>query len=56
MERVALDAVDPAVEAQRARNVFQTREWLEFVARSQGAEPVVARVERDASPLGRSRG
>jgi hypothetical protein len=50
--RVPLDAVDPAIEAQRARNVFQTREWLEFVARSQGAEPVVAHIERDGVPVG----
>ena len=52
IERVPLDAVHPAVEAQRARNVFQTREWLEFVARSQGAEPVVAHIERDGVPVG----
>ena len=44
LERVPLDGVDPAIEAQRGRNVFQTREWLEFVARTQGAEPVVVHV------------
>jgi CelD/BcsL family acetyltransferase involved in cellulose biosynthesis len=52
LERVSLDGVDPAVEAQRGRNVFQTREWVEFVARTQAAEPVVARVERDGVAVG----
>jgi hypothetical protein len=52
LERVPLDSVHPAVEKQRARNVFQTPEWLEFVARTQGAEPVVAQVERDGVPVG----
>ena len=28
LERVGLDEVDPAVEALRTRNVFQTPEWL----------------------------
>jgi hypothetical protein len=36
----------------RTRNVFQTREWLEFVERTQGAEPVVAHVERDGEVVG----
>jgi CelD/BcsL family acetyltransferase involved in cellulose biosynthesis len=40
------------VEAQRGRNVFQTHEWLEFVARSQGAEPVVVQFERDGEAVG----
>lgn len=52
LERVPLDEVDPAIEALRAGNVFQTREWLEFVSRSQHAEPVVARVERDGEVVG----
>ncbi len=34
------------------RNVFHTREWLEYVARTQRAEPVVAHVERDGELVG----
>jgi CelD/BcsL family acetyltransferase involved in cellulose biosynthesis len=52
LERLSPDEVDSVVESQRAHNVFQTREWLEFVARTQGAEPVVARVERDGVAVG----
>jgi CelD/BcsL family acetyltransferase involved in cellulose biosynthesis len=49
---VPLDGVDPTIEARRSRNVFRTREWLEFLARTQQAEPVVAHVERDGVPVG----
>jgi CelD/BcsL family acetyltransferase involved in cellulose biosynthesis len=52
LERVPLEGVDPTIEAHRTRNVFQTREWLEFVARTQQAEPVVAHVERDGEVVG----
>jgi CelD/BcsL family acetyltransferase involved in cellulose biosynthesis len=52
LERVPLDEVDPAIDDLRTRNVFQTREWLEFVERTQGAEPVVAHVERDGEVVG----
>ena len=52
LERVPLDGVDPAIDDLRTRNVFQTREWLEFVERTQGAEPVVAHVERDGEVVG----
>jgi CelD/BcsL family acetyltransferase involved in cellulose biosynthesis len=52
LKRVPLGGVDPAIEARRSQNVFRTPEWLEFVARSQGAEPVVAHVERDGQPVG----
>jgi hypothetical protein len=52
LERVPLDGVDPSIESRRSSNVFRTREWLEFVARTQGAEPVVAHVERDGEPVG----
>ena len=52
LERVPLDGVDPAIEGQRGRNVFQTREWLEFVARTQGAEPVVLHFEREGVAVG----
>lgn len=40
-----LDALDD-------RNVFQTREWIEFVEATQGAEPVVARVRDGARTVG----
>ena len=52
LERVPLDGIDPAIEARRSRNVFRTREWLEFLARTQEGEPVVAHVERDGVPVG----
>jgi CelD/BcsL family acetyltransferase involved in cellulose biosynthesis len=53
LQRVPFDGVDwEAMDAFSDRNVFQTREWLEFVARTQGAEPVVARVERAGEPAG----
>ena len=52
LERVPVDGVDPTVEAQLTRNPFQTREWLEFVARTQQGEPVVAHVERDGEVVG----
>jgi CelD/BcsL family acetyltransferase involved in cellulose biosynthesis len=52
LERISPDEVDSAVDAQRAHNVFQTREWLDFVAHTQGVEPVVARVERDGVAVG----
>jgi CelD/BcsL family acetyltransferase involved in cellulose biosynthesis len=34
------------------RVIFQTREWLEFVARTQGAEPVVAAVQSNGDTVG----
>lgn len=45
LERVPLPEV-PWSELDRRsdRTVFQTREWLDFLTESQGAEPVVARV------------
>jgi CelD/BcsL family acetyltransferase involved in cellulose biosynthesis len=52
LERVSPDEVDSAVATKPARNVFQTPEWLDFVARTQGAEPVFARVERDGVQVG----
>jgi len=52
LERVSLDAVDPGIDALRTRNVFQTPEWLEYVARTDQAEPVVAHVERDGELVG----
>jgi hypothetical protein len=53
LERVPLEEVDwEPVDAFSDRNVFQTAGWLEFVARTQGAEPVVARIERDRELVG----
>jgi Acetyltransferase (GNAT) domain len=51
LERVDLEDVDWAtLDAFDDRVLFQTREWLEFVRRTQGAEPVVAAV-RDAGDV-----
>ena len=53
LERVALEACDWAhMDAFSDRVIFQTREWLEFVARTQGAEPVVAAVVDGGSTVG----
>jgi CelD/BcsL family acetyltransferase involved in cellulose biosynthesis len=53
LERVPLDEADwEALDTFPDRNVFQTRGWLDFVARTQDAEPVVARIERDGQPAG----
>jgi CelD/BcsL family acetyltransferase involved in cellulose biosynthesis len=40
LERTPLDALDSVQDG----NVFRTRAWLEYVARTQDAEPVVARL------------
>ena len=52
LRRVTSDELDPRIDSLRNRNVFRTTEWLDFVARTQGAEPVVAQVERDGEPVG----
>jgi CelD/BcsL family acetyltransferase involved in cellulose biosynthesis len=53
LERIALDAVDWAdLDAYPDRVVFQTREWIEFVARTQGAEPVLAGVVERGRTVG----
>jgi CelD/BcsL family acetyltransferase involved in cellulose biosynthesis len=52
LERVPLDGIDPTIEALRVRNVFHTREWIEYVVRTQRAEPVVAHVKRDGELVG----
>jgi CelD/BcsL family acetyltransferase involved in cellulose biosynthesis len=45
LERLEPDAVDwDRLDGFADRVVFQTREWLDFVSRTQGAEPVVAAV------------
>ncbi len=53
LERLDLDDCDwERMDTLPDRVVFQTREWLEFVARTQGAEPVVAAVIRDKEVMG----
>jgi CelD/BcsL family acetyltransferase involved in cellulose biosynthesis len=43
LERTSLDALDAVDDG----NVFRTRAWLDYVARTQDAEPVVARLVQD---------
>ena len=53
LERVPLDEVDwKALDRFGDRNVFQTPGWLDFVARTQGADPVVARIVRAGEQVG----
>ena len=53
LERLPLEAVDwDELDAFPDRVVFQTREWLEFVARTQGAEPVVAAIADAGRTIG----
>jgi hypothetical protein len=53
LERLDLDRCDwETMDALGDRLVFQTREWLEFVSRTQGAEPVVAAVLEDGERVG----
>jgi Acetyltransferase (GNAT) domain len=53
LERVALDACDwERMDAFPDRVIFQTREWLEFVARTQRAEPVIATVRDGGETVG----
>jgi CelD/BcsL family acetyltransferase involved in cellulose biosynthesis len=53
LERVALESCDwQAMDALPDRVVFQTREWLEFLRRTQDAEPVVARLHADGETVG----
>ena len=53
LERLPLNQVDwDELDAFSDRNVFQTREWLEFTAKSQGAEPVLAAVRQGAETVG----
>jgi Acetyltransferase (GNAT) domain len=52
-ERLELADVDwEHLNSFADRSVFQTRQWLEFIARSQGAEPVVAELRDGASSAG----
>jgi CelD/BcsL family acetyltransferase involved in cellulose biosynthesis len=52
LERVPVGGADAGIEAARTANVFCTPEWLDYVARTQDAEPVVAQVESDGVPVG----
>jgi CelD/BcsL family acetyltransferase involved in cellulose biosynthesis len=53
LERLDLDAVDwGELDAFPDRVVFQTREWIEFVRWTQGAEPVVAAVMEQGRTIG----
>jgi Acetyltransferase (GNAT) domain len=49
LHRMNVSEIDwPQVDALDDRNVFQTREWLQFVQTTQGAEPVLAQVRDGA--------
>jgi hypothetical protein len=56
--KLVLERVDPAdidwsqLDSLSDRNVFQTREWIQFVEATQGAEPVVARVHDETQTVG----
>jgi hypothetical protein len=53
LERLPLDGCDwQRMDAFGDRVIFQTREWLQFVARTQRAEPVVAAVVDDGRHVG----
>jgi hypothetical protein len=53
LERLDFDRCDwENMDALPDRVVFQTRAWLEFVARTQGAEPMVAAVLGDGQRVG----
>jgi len=52
-ERLELDRCDwDEMDSFPDRVLFQTREWLEFVARTQGAEPVVAALSDGGERVG----
>ncbi len=53
LERRELDSCDwERMDAFPDRVIFQTREWIEFVSRTQGAEPVVASLRDDGASVG----
>jgi len=53
LERVPLPEVPwSELDALPDRTIFQTREWLDFLVTSQGAEPVVAQVRSDGRSVG----
>jgi CelD/BcsL family acetyltransferase involved in cellulose biosynthesis len=52
-ERLELDRCDwDEMDSFQDRVIFQTREWLEFVARTQASEPIVAAVSDDGERVG----
>lgn len=52
-ERIELDAVPwETLDAFEDRTIYQTRPWLDFVAATQDAEPVIAEVLRDGRRIG----
>lgn len=53
LERIAFADVPWAeLDAYADRTIFQTREWMSFVAEAQDAEPVCAKIERDGETVG----
>ncbi len=53
LERLELDRCDwDEMDSFQDRVIFQTREWLEFISRTQGAEPIVAAVSDGAERVG----
>jgi hypothetical protein len=53
LERLDLKRVDwEELDSFPDRNVYQTREWLEFAAKTQNAEPVLAAVTRSGETVG----
>jgi CelD/BcsL family acetyltransferase involved in cellulose biosynthesis len=53
LERVDAESCDwEAMDALPDRVIFQTREWVDFVARTQRAEPVIAAVLDAGEPVG----
>jgi hypothetical protein len=53
LERIEPDDLAWArMDAFEDRNVFQTREWVSFVQKTQGAEPVIAEVRDGATHVG----
>ena len=53
LQRLPFDRVPWAVlDSYRDRVVFQSREWLGFIAESQNAEPVVAEIREGSAVLG----
>lgn len=53
LKRVAVEEVDwDELDAFPDRVVYQTREWLSFLTATQGAEPIVAAVQRDGETVG----
>lgn len=53
LERLELESCDwPGMDALPDRVLFQTREWLQFIATTQAAEPVVAALVQDGERVG----